>query len=49
MSGSDEENPLAFNSGSHAISNGLLGISELTPRSARLANGKLIQHNFIFL
>ena len=33
---------------SHAISNGLLCMSELTPRSARLANGKLILHNLIF-
>ena len=29
---------------SHAISNGLLCMSELTLRSARLANGKLILH-----
>ena len=34
---------------SHAISNGLLytGMSDLTPHSARLANGKLILHNLI--
>ena len=33
---------------SHAISNGLLYISELTPHSARLANGKLFLHSLIF-
>ena len=33
---------------SHAISNGLLCMSELTPHSARLANGKLIPHKLIF-
>ena len=33
---------------SHAISYGLLCMSELTPRSARLAIGKLILHNLIF-
>ena len=33
---------------SRAISSGLLCISELTPRSPQLANGKLILHNFIF-
>ena len=33
---------------SHAISNGLLCMCELTPRSARLANGKLILHKLIF-
>ena len=33
---------------SHAISSGLLCMSELTPRSARLANGKLILHNSTF-
>ena len=33
---------------SHAISNGLLHVSELTPHSARLANGKLFLHRLIF-
>ena len=33
---------------SHAISNGLLCMSELTSHSARLANGKLFLHNLIF-
>ena len=33
---------------SHAISNGLLCTSELTPNSARPANGKLFLHNLIF-
>ena len=32
----------------HAISNDLLCVSELTPRLARLVNGKLIPHNLIF-
>ena len=32
----------------HAISSGLLYMSELTPHSARLANGKLLLHNLIF-
>ena len=32
---------------SHAVSNGLLCMFKLTPRSARLANGKLILHNLI--
>ena len=33
---------------SHAVSNGLLCMSELTPHSARLANRKLFLHSLIF-
>ena len=33
---------------SHAISNSLLCMFELTPHSARLANGKLFLHNLVF-